>query len=765
MFGALFNTPSTVTQPAKTPGTVLIKSPLTPSPSSSPNALYSPSAPSPLLSSPPLSPPNASPYSPYVTSISPHTPASPSLSSSSSASAPRLSPTIPGYRIVGQPIGNGSYGVVWKAARVSDGMPVAIKQIVADKNILTREILNEVSLQRFIRHPNIMPLIDVVNIPGDGLMMVMPLAKMDLAKMIHVDWNASLYNAPFVNAMGVAKGRELFNKRREIVFGMKCGLDYLHASRFMHLDLKPENILMNAPASSPSVSIGPETLIPMIADPGLSSSMFANSQGRREPNLLVTYSSRPPENLCGNRLITEAADRWSFGFIACNVFFVMNEFQSKAATVRGPGGSVLEGTAISQATLIHDRIGWPESFRRRLEALKAIDYTQPERKNCLELKSVPQKTGHDLARSILGDDIYNAMKSVYTLEQFDSIWEFLSYCFQVDPMQRNIPESLSLFAGLICSKLPIHPLHRRTTRTLTPWLPADHVRVMMSDTHLLIDQMNDRLSSELKLLKGDELKSTQLAIELIAVAHTADIDLVRVLRQQYPKRQLESLDAVKMLIMQQIGWTVWTNFFAPESVIADVQVRSIAAATLPTPAATIVLAAASDTSVGTSLGSPPTAIGWMPISSSGVIPFLNGLSTLLKLVYPAAFPSTQLVPLMQNVFAKSVTFTNLLENLCASPLFLQNRLTIGALFRPGTYPTIDLASFSTSRSITSPSSSLTLTSSSSISSSTLRIAPIHMLWFAVDLRGLSGSLTELRSVQIATQNGTPFLRLGTVVPW
>lgn len=75
-------------------------------------------------------------------------------------------PQIPGYDLTG-PLGTGSTATVWRARRLADGLPVAVKVIVPAGGRVG-EALAEAGLLARVRHQHVVHLYDVLPLPTQG---------------------------------------------------------------------------------------------------------------------------------------------------------------------------------------------------------------------------------------------------------------------------------------------------------------------------------------------------------------------------------------------------------------------------------------------------------------------------------------------------------------------------------------------------------------------------------------------------------------------
>jgi serine/threonine protein kinase len=127
-------------------------------------------------------------------------------------------------------LGEGSYGVVYKALDTARGNTVALKILKFDEfdeGGLPSTLLREISILKTINHINIVALIDVctATIPA---YLAFEYVETDLARMIAHRGRA--FRAPAVQSYA---------------FQMIAGLYYLHSHRIIHRDIKPDNILIS----------------------------------------------------------------------------------------------------------------------------------------------------------------------------------------------------------------------------------------------------------------------------------------------------------------------------------------------------------------------------------------------------------------------------------------------------------------------------------------------------------------------------------------
>ncbi|KAI9209410.1 kinase-like domain-containing protein, partial [Polychytrium aggregatum] len=181
-------------------------------------------------------------------------------------------------------IGNGSFGKVKLAVHQYTGHNVALKIInrrkIANMDMVGR-IKREILFLRFLRHPHIIKLYEVITTPTD-ILMVMEFAGGELFKYI------------------VEKGRLSEDESRRFFQQLISAVDYCHRHNIVHRDLKPENLLLD------------EFHNLKIADFGLSNIMA-------DGEFLKTSCGSPnyaaPEVINGKYYAGPEVDVWSCGVI------------------------------------------------------------------------------------------------------------------------------------------------------------------------------------------------------------------------------------------------------------------------------------------------------------------------------------------------------------------------------------------------------------------------------------------------------------------
>lgn len=185
-------------------------------------------------------------------------------------------------------LGEGATGVVFRAVRRQDRLPVALKILrreLAKDEIFTRRFVHEVRAAREIEHPHVVSVLDAGTANGRHFVV-----------MSYVD-GGSL--AESLRAKGPLPMRDVVRIASEV----GAALDALHARGLVHRDVKPANILLDARGSA------------ALTDFGLAKGR-AYTVLTRPGEVLGTVDYLAPEVIRGEGA-TEATDVYSLG---CVVF-------------------------------------------------------------------------------------------------------------------------------------------------------------------------------------------------------------------------------------------------------------------------------------------------------------------------------------------------------------------------------------------------------------------------------------------------------------
>ncbi|EGF84005.1 hypothetical protein BATDEDRAFT_36412 [Batrachochytrium dendrobatidis JAM81] len=183
-------------------------------------------------------------------------------------------------------IGEGTYGVVYKAKDKNTGDTVALKKIrleTEDEGVPSTAI-REISLLKELKHPNIVKLLDIVH-NDTKLYLIFEFLDLDLKKYMDT-------------TMPVGLSPSLV---KSYLYQLVNGLLFCHAHRILHRDLKPQNLLIDQHGML------------KLADFGLARAFGIPL--RTYTHEVVTLWYRSPEILLGSKHYSTAVDIWSVGCI------------------------------------------------------------------------------------------------------------------------------------------------------------------------------------------------------------------------------------------------------------------------------------------------------------------------------------------------------------------------------------------------------------------------------------------------------------------
>jgi len=185
-------------------------------------------------------------------------------------------------------IGEGTYGVVYKAVYKPENESVALKKIrlEGEEDGIPSTSLREISVLRELTHPNIVNLIDVI-MDVKKLYLVFEFLYMDLKK--------------YIDDQKSQNSRIDLDLTTSYTFQLLQSLDFCHSRRIIHRDLKPQNLLIDKQG------------IIKLADFGLARAF--NLPMRAYTHEVVTMWYRSPDILLGKQKYGCSVDMWSLGCI------------------------------------------------------------------------------------------------------------------------------------------------------------------------------------------------------------------------------------------------------------------------------------------------------------------------------------------------------------------------------------------------------------------------------------------------------------------
>jgi len=192
-------------------------------------------------------------------------------------------------------IGEGTYGIVYKARDKITSQYVALKKIRLESETegVPSTAIREISLLKELEHPGVVQLLDVVH-ADTVLYLVFEYLDKDLKKLM--DDYAAMRREEGISNTGLPEPLVKSYLRQLLE-----GIAYCHKHRVLHRDLKPQNLLIDS-----------HGLI-KLADFGLARAF--GLPVRPYTHEVVTLWYRAPEVLLGAKFYSTAVDTWSLGCI------------------------------------------------------------------------------------------------------------------------------------------------------------------------------------------------------------------------------------------------------------------------------------------------------------------------------------------------------------------------------------------------------------------------------------------------------------------
>jgi len=185
-------------------------------------------------------------------------------------------------------VGEGTYGVVYKALDKKTSQVIALKKIrlEAEDEGVPSTAIREISLLKELKDENVVRLLDIVH--ADSKLYL-------VFEFLDVDLKRYMENG---NKSGNPISLDLVKK---FTHQLSSGLLYCHSHRILHRDLKPQNLLIDKYDNL------------KLADFGLARAFGIPM--RTYTHEVVTLWYRAPEVLLGSRHYSTAIDMWSVGCI------------------------------------------------------------------------------------------------------------------------------------------------------------------------------------------------------------------------------------------------------------------------------------------------------------------------------------------------------------------------------------------------------------------------------------------------------------------
>ena len=336
-------------------------------------------------------------------------------------------------------IGEGQYGVVYKAKDKQTSEIVALKRMRLDQDGIPCGAVREIAFLKKLRHDNIVRLLDVVysggseqNMPSiDGCQNAGGFQSRGVGDPSVHGSKSSKYHRREAQRYNELTGHRANNPKLTLVFefldydlskfmqkqgegqGLEadtircfmrqllCAVEFCHRHMILHRDLKPQNLLISDVEQD-----GDRTL--RLADFGLARSFtIPKTRGVHED---VTLWYQSPELLLGSAVVSTAIDMWSVGCIFAEMglgrppFMGRNDADQLRQIVQFLGTpSTLEWPSMNKYPLSGITFERLEFLDRLPPAPIVAEYYRQEKKHLVEeqrkMKNASQNQGHSDMRS------------------------------------------------------------------------------------------------------------------------------------------------------------------------------------------------------------------------------------------------------------------------------------------------------------------------------------------------------------------------------
>jgi len=253
---------------------------------------------------------------------------------------------------VGQKLGKGAYGIVWKSVDKKTKETVALKKIfdAFQNDTDAQRTFREIMFLQELEHENIIGLQNVMKAENDkDIYLVFEYMETDLHAVIRANILEDIH-------------------KQYIIYQLLKSLKYMHSAHVLHRDLKPSNILLNS-----------DCLV-KVADFGLARSIKALEETKEENQVLTDYVAtrwyRAPEILLGSTKYTKGVDMWSVGCIMAELLLgkplfpgnsTMNQLDRVIEVTGRPSTEDIEGVQSPFALTILESL--PPSTPRSLNEI------------------------------------------------------------------------------------------------------------------------------------------------------------------------------------------------------------------------------------------------------------------------------------------------------------------------------------------------------------------------------------------------------------